>query len=393
MIQEGSAAELLDAHLQRRLRRPGAAHHPSPRGRRSPPRRFPIQHLEYERHDLRDRQHHRRVGERAQHRSALGNYRLRFRLFGVCTVNPTDGNPEYRWTVLQQRRATANCVVSGVIRRSTATATPLTRWIDSGADPGRRAGAPATSPTMELVRGSEHPLHRRRGHHRHAQQRGGAVYYDLVDVRFQGSNYGTGAGTNYDMNLSAFSERSGSPCLRCPTRRRAHRPWHVQPRRELGEVRGTPPRYYRDCILVTRACWTPWGHRRASSTPTRRARSRSRRRIALYRTPGERVMPLSITIYERGPGGAPTATAIDNAARVAEPGVVDHRRVRLRSPARCRSPARQPTQSLVRPPRLRRRRVGPAAEALLGGLLMTVEGSSATSATRAAWRIWRTAGT
>ena len=213
----------------------------------------------------------------------LGNYRLRFRLFGVCTATPT-GVPEFRWTVYNSAGATANRVVSGVIPAVNGDGHTTTRWIDSGPIPVtvqelrnlndmnwsvdlniRSADGAATTGTLNSVEA--------------------LFYYDLADIRFQGSNYGTGAGTNYDMNLSAFSERTGSPCLPLPyPQAMLTDPGTSNRAVELGEVRGTPPRYYQDCILYARLLDTVGASSGLVYTNTSRTFTVTATHAPLYRT-------------------------------------------------------------------------------------------------------------
>lgn len=180
-----------------------------------------------------------------------GDYRLRMRLLGVVASGHT-GNPEFRYAVYNAAGSSASVIYSGVIPAVNGDGHTTTRFLDSGPIPitvqelrnlsdtnwsvqlqVRSTDGAATTGTLSSVEC--------------------LLYYDFCDVRFQGSAYGTGAGTNYDMNLTSFSQRSGSPCLPLPYPQAMLTDPSTSNRAvELGEVRGTVPRYYRSAYLYTR---------------------------------------------------------------------------------------------------------------------------------------------
>lgn len=179
-----------------------------------------------------------------------GNTRLRFRLCGIVASGYT-GNPEYRWAVFNAGGLSQGVIYSGVIPETNADGYNV-RFVDSGPIPVtiqelrnlsdmnwsvslqiRSSDGGATTGTLSSVEA--------------------IFYYDWSDTKFLGSDFGTGAGTNWDMNLSAFSERSGSPCLPLPfPQATLTDPGTSNRVREMGEVRGTVPQLYEGASVYVR---------------------------------------------------------------------------------------------------------------------------------------------
>lgn len=180
----------------------------------------------------------------------LGNYRMHFRLLGVCSA--FTGSPEFRFQLFNGAGSGVSPIYSGVIPPVNGDGNTTGRFIDSGPIPVtiqelRNLSDMNWSVRLE-VRSSD----------------GGATtgtlisvdalfYYDYCDIKFAGASWGTGSSLRYDMNLTSFSQRSGVPCIPLPyPQAMLTNPNATNRAIEMGEVRGTPPRLYRDSSLYVR---------------------------------------------------------------------------------------------------------------------------------------------
>lgn len=214
----------------------------------------------------------------------LGDYRLRMRLIGVVASGHT-GTPEFRYAVYNSS-GSGLITYSNVIPYLNGDGDNTIRMIDSGPIPItiqelrnlsdmnwtvvlqiRSADGASTTGTLSSVEC--------------------LLYYDFCDVRLTGfSNWGTQSTNRYDLNISSFGQRSGSPCIPLPYPQAmltnpssSNRVW------EWAELRGTVPRLYRDSSLWVKLLnidqsSTPW----VISVETARTFTVTAAHAPLYRT-------------------------------------------------------------------------------------------------------------
>lgn len=182
--------------------------------------------------------------------SLLGNYRLRFRLLGVNSA--FTGSPEFRFQLFNGAGAGVSPIYSATVPPVNGDGNTTGRFIDSGPIPVtvqelrnlsdmnwsvrlevRSTDGAATTGTLISV--------------------DALFYYDYCDVKFAGADWGTGSGQRYDMNLTTFAERSGAACLPLPyPQAMLTDPNNSNRTIEMGEIRGTAPRFYRTTSLYVR---------------------------------------------------------------------------------------------------------------------------------------------
>lgn len=179
-----------------------------------------------------------------------GNYRIRMRLLAVNSAYT--GAPEFRFQLFNGAGSGVSPIYSTPVPPINGDGHNTGRFVDSGPIPItiqdlrnlndmnwsvqfqiRSSDGAATTGTLVSVEA--------------------ILYMDWCDVRLTGASWGTGGGTNYDLNTTAFAQTTNRPCLPLPYPQAMLTDPSTSNRAiEMGEVRGTVPRFYQDAQLYVR---------------------------------------------------------------------------------------------------------------------------------------------